>query len=168
MKFRIDDKFEGGPFEEVTRYLAEDYVFEPANLPNVTGNKKLKEVLTDETKYCKYEWCAHGQIPKVVQHILKPQMLTWIEETTLDRKTMIFKTKITPHYFKNVFSCESKLYFVKKSDYEFSRITEGFLNIKIPIFGIIIEEVIIAHLKHNFAAEHKITYKLIKEKYGKK
>ncbi len=168
MKFKIQDRFEGGPFDEVVHYLTEEYVFEPANLPNVKGNKLLKEVLTEDTKYCKYEWCAHGQIPKVVQHILKPQMLTWIEETTLDRKAKVFKTKITPFYFKSVVSCESTLYFVKKSDDELVRITDGFLNIRIPIFGIIIEEVIIAYLKQNFAAEHKVTFKFIKEKFGKK
>jgi hypothetical protein len=166
MKFRIEHRFEGGPFDEVVRFMTEEYMFDATNLPNVKGYKLLEEKIFDDRKVWRNEWCAHGQIPKVIQHLIQPKMLTWIEETTYDRKTRIFYTKITPFYFRNIFFCENRGYFIKKSDREFMRVQEGVLDIKISVFGPFIEEQIIAHLRQNMNEEYKVTFKKIKEKYG--
>lgn len=167
MKFKIEHRFEGGPYEEVVHFLTEEYVFEPTKLENVKSNKPISEVVTEDKKYWKNEWCAHGQIPKIVQHIITPKMLTWVEETTFDRKKITYHTKITPFYMKNVVRCESDGYFVKVSDRELLRVQSGFLDIRIPIFGSFIEEQIIAGLRQNFDQEYKVTFKVVKEKYGK-
>ena len=167
MKFKIEHKFEGGPFDKAVYFLTEEYVFEPTKLPNVQSNKVLEEKITEDQKYWKNQWCAHGQIPKLVQHLIQPKMLTWIEETTFDRKNIKYFTKITPFYFRKVFKCENVGYFEKVSDREFKRVMNGFLDIKIPVFGPIIEEQIIAHLRSNFDQEYRVTFKVIKEKFGK-
>jgi hypothetical protein len=166
MKFRYEHRFVGGPYDDVLHYLTEEYAFEPSTLPNVQTCKLIEEIITEDKKSWKNEWCAHGQIPKVIQHILKPKMLTWIEATTLDRRARSFTSTITPFYFKNVFRCESRGYFNKLSGNEFLRVTEGVLEIRIPVFGGLIEEAILAHLKQNFDTEYKLTYKTVKEKFG--
>lgn len=168
MKFRYDHRFEGGPFDKVVLFLTEEYLFEPQKLPNVQSNVKLEETITEDKKHWRYQWCAHGQIPKVVQHIITPKMLTWVEDTTFDRKKKTYFTRIIPHYFQNTFKCESRGWFEKKSDNEFIRVTDGFLSIKIPVFGPFIEEAILAHLKINFTQEYNATFKVVKEKFGKK
>jgi hypothetical protein len=66
---------------------------------------------------------------------------------------------------RNMFFCESRGFFEKKSDCVFMRVTEGQLDIKIPVFGRFIEEQIIAHLKRNFDDEYKVTVKVVKEKF---
>jgi hypothetical protein len=166
MKFRIEHRFVGGPFDDVVRYMTEEYMFDAAKLPNVQGWKLLKEEITEEKKVWKNEWCAHGQIPKLVQHLIQPRMLTWIEDTTYDRKSKTFFTKITPFYFRSVFFCENRGYFIRKSEKELVRVQEGILDIKIPVFGTFIEEQIIAHLRRNFDEEYKVTFKAIKEKFN--
>ena len=154
MKFKIEHKFVGSPYEDVLHFLTEENLFDPQNLPNVKGNKALVETVTE--------------VPKVVQHLIKPEMLSWIEETTYDRKKKTYHTKITPFYFKNVFFCENRGYFVKKSETEILRVNDGILNIKIPVFGTFIEEQIIAHMKQNFEVEYRASYKIVKERFGGK
>ncbi|MFA6451315.1 MAG: hypothetical protein WCX65_17715 [bacterium] len=166
MKFKIDHRFEGSPYEDVLHFLTEENVFDPKNMPNVKGNKALVEKITEDKKYWKNQWSAHGQIPSVVQHLIKPEMLSWIEETTYDRKNKTYFTKITPFYFKNVFFCESRGYFVKANDREIIRVTEGELRIKFPVFGQFVEEQIIMHMKQNFDIEYRSTYKIVKERFG--
>ncbi|MEW6201819.1 MAG: hypothetical protein AB1546_07580 [bacterium] len=166
MKFRLEHRFEGGPFEKAVHFLTEEYIFEATRLPNVKSGKPLEEKITDDTKYWKNEWCAHGQIPKLVQHLIKPKMLTWIEETTYDRRNKTYFTKVTPFYFRSVFRCENRGYFVKKSDKEFLRIMEGILDIHIHVFGHFIEEQIITHFKRNYEHEYRETFKVIKQKFG--
>lgn len=165
MKFTIEHKFIGKPVKDAIEFLTEEYVFDPQKLQNVKDNKTIEESITPEKKHWKNQWCAHGQIPKLVQHIISPKMLTWIEETTYDRKAKTYFTKITPFYFRNMFFCESRGSYVVKSDSEFVRRNDGVLDIKIPVFGRFIEEQIIAHLRQNFDQEYKETYRVIKEKF---
>jgi len=167
MKFKIEHRFEGGSFEKAVHFLTEEYFFDMHKLPSVRGSKVLEEKITADTKYWKNQWSAYEQIPRFVQHLIKPNMFRWIEETAYDRKNKTYFTKITPFYFRSVFRCESRGYFVKKSDREFLRVQEGFLDIRIPIFGTFIEEQIIAHMKRNFDHEYRETFKVIKEKFGK-
>ena len=168
MKFKVVHRFEGSPFEEVIFYMTEEYVFDATDMPNIQSGKLIEQVETPEMKRWKNEWSAYGQIPKVVQHLIKPKMLTWIEETQLDRKTRSTFTRIIPFYFKNVFKSETKGWYERKSDNEFLRIVEGFIDVKIPVFGPFIEEQLVAHMRTNFDIEYKITFKHIKEKFGKK
>jgi len=167
MKFKIEHRFMGSPYEDAVHFLTEENLFDPNNLPNVKGNKVLIETITEETKYWKNQWSAHGQIPKIVQHIIKPEMLSWIEETTYDRKKKTYYTKITPFYFRSVFFCENRSYFVKLNDREFKRVNDGILDIKIPVFGSFIEEQIIVYLKQNFEIEFKASFKAVKDKFGR-
>jgi hypothetical protein len=76
VKFRIDQRFEGTPVEAAIEFLTEEYVFDATKLPNVKGSKLIEEKITPERKNWKNEWCAHGQIPRLVQHIITPKMLT--------------------------------------------------------------------------------------------
>jgi hypothetical protein len=167
MKFKIEHRFEGSPIEDVIHFLSEENVFDPQKMPNVKGNKALVEKVTEETKYWKNQWSAHGQIPKIVQHLIKPEMLSWIEETTYDRKNKTYFTKITPFYFKNVFFCENRGYFVKVSDNVVLRVNDGEIRIKVPVFGQFVEEQIILHMRQNFDVEYRESYKIVKEKFNK-
>ncbi len=165
MKYKIEHKFEGGPFQECKTYLFEEYTFDAVNMPNVQGYKALEAIETDEIKRWKNEWSAHGQIPKVVQHLIKPQMLSWVEETTYDKAKQEYRSKITPFYFQNVFSCENRGYCQKISDREFLRIQEGYVNVKIPILGNVIEDLIVSHMKSNFETEYRDAYQAVKKKF---
>ncbi|HOX29432.1 MAG TPA: hypothetical protein PLQ76_09800 [bacterium] len=166
MRFKIEHRFEGAPIDAVLEFLTEEFIFDANKLPNVQGSKLLEEKITEDMKYWRNEWCAHGQIPKIVQHIIQPKMLTWVEETTYYRKKKEYYTKITPFFFRNVFKCENKGYFVRVSDHEVKRVQEGLLEIKIPVFGQMIEETIISHLRKNFDEEYKVSSKIVKEKFG--
>lgn len=165
MKYKIEHKFVGS-FEESVHFLTEEYFYDPKNLPNVQDSKPLIEEVTEDYKFWKTQWSAHGQIPKLVQHLIQPKMLSWIEETRYDRKAKTYHTKITPFFFRSVFHCENRGYFTKLNDREFLRVNDGVLDIKIPVFGPFIEEVIIKHLRENFENEYRYSYKIVKERYG--
>lgn len=166
MKFRIIHTFDG-PFDKIVHFLTEEYAFDPTTLPNVTSQKILEQSESCDGRYkkWKFEWCAHGEIPKVLQHILKPKMLTWIEDSVFDRETKILKTKIKTHYLTNLFKCEAVTSYIEKIEDKLERRLEGNLEVRIPIFGHIIEKEVIKHLKENFDNEYKYTKKIIKEKF---
>lgn len=117
------------------------------NYENVADVKVLDLKEKDGKKYVTYEFCAYGQIPKAVQHILKPEMLTWREESYWDSAKKEYVFNITPHFFKNVFTCKGKWVYSSTGAGKSLQECRGELTIKIPIFGQIIEKAIWTNLK---------------------
>lgn len=125
------------------------------NYENVADVKVVELKEKDGKKYVKYEFCAYGQIPKAVQHILKPEMLTWREESSWDPVKREYVFKITPHYLKNVFKCSGKWVYSSKGQGKSVQECKGELKINIPIFGQLIEKTIWSNLKQSWDESDK-------------
>ena len=166
MKYKLEHRFKGKPVKDAIEFLCEEYGFDETQMENVTGSTLLEEKITDESKFWKRQWCVHGQIPKVAQQLIKPKMLTWIEFTEYDRVNKKYKTWIETYFFKDMVKCEQTGYYIIVNDGEFIRVQEGYIRIKFPVIGPILEEVIVKHLKKNWDDEYKISRKVISEKFA--
>ena len=58
-----------------------DGAYKMDELENVTEWKVINETDDGDKRVGTKEWCGHGQIPKVAQHIVSPKMLTWLEHS---------------------------------------------------------------------------------------
>jgi len=130
------------------------------SMQNVSSVKLLeRKDYPDGKIFVRMEFCAHGQIPKAVQHLLKPEMLTWQEISTWDPATKRYNFDIKPHYFSNVFSCKGYWGYEVKGPKKTSQYCIGNLDIKIPIFGPIIEKAIWPNLEKNWQESYLKTKK---------
>lgn len=108
------------------------------------------------------DFCAHGQIPKAVQHILTPKMLTWRETSSWDPATKKYIFSIRTNFFTNLFSSKGYWLYTEKGPNKSSQACFGDLKINIPIFGSIIEQAIWKELKKNWDE----SYHAMKKKNG--
>ncbi len=164
MKFELVHYFDG-PLDRVAYWLMEstEPLIEPADLPNVTECEELDRKDTDTERIIKWKFCAHSDIPKALQHLIKPEMLTWIHDSVFDKKAKVDTFKITPFYFKNVFSCSGSASFSPDGN-RTKRIIKGDVRLKIPIVGAIFEDQVVKKLKENITEEYKVTSKNVAEK----
>lgn len=158
-----------GPVDKVVYILMESdkEITKPEELPNVKSRKVLKEKWEGDKKYITVEWCAHGEIPKAAQRIIKPKMLTWIEESVWDRKERTYLFKIKTHYFTNLVKCFGTVSFHPKGQTKTIKKLDGILEINIPLIGKIMEKAVARHLYINFDKEHEISSKKVKEMKNK-
>jgi len=56
-------------------------------------------------------WHAKGEVPKVVQTIVKPEMLTWLDTAIWDDGQKTCQWEITPMFFKGNVSCSGTNYY---------------------------------------------------------
>ena len=147
-----------------------DIVFEPnqdaedalLELENVKERHEFWREEDDRFVHIKVRYSAMGMIPRPVRHILKPDMLTWIEESSYDKQGRFWTWNIVPHFFRDRITCKGKMSIVETGPEACRRETRGFIDIRIPVVGDLAESVIIDHLKKNMAQEYGMFCKTMK------
>lgn len=167
VKFKVERIFDY-PVEDVVKLFMESgqTAYDVSELQNVTQFKILKEEDKGEKVASIKEWCAHAQIPKALQHIISPKMLTWLEHSVWDRPSKTYTFEIEPHYMKNKVECSGKSTYRDKGG-KCARNFEMKLDVKIPILGQIFENVVIGLMKDNEAQDFKLCTKALKDAYSK-
>lgn len=149
--------------DTVTNILmdSKEPIYDFMDLPNVSASKPISERDEGDKKYIKAEWCVHGQIPKLAQKLIKPDMLTFVEDSIWDRTTKVYSTKIIPHHFDKQVNCRHKVEFIDNGDGRTKRIISGFFEVKIPIIGPVFEMAVIGHIKQNAKEDYEISNKAL-------
>lgn len=137
------------------------------DLENVTGWKVVKEVDDGEKRTGTKEWCAHAQIPKALQPIVSPKMLSWYEHSVWDRKAHVYTFQIEPFYLKKQVECHGRTMFVEKGPEKCARRFEIHLTVKIPVFGPMFEKLVMELLKKNEDQDYQLSVKTAKKHFGK-
>ncbi len=109
--------------------------------------------------HVKMDFCAHGKIPRAVQHLVKPEMLTWREISTWDPNTLHYDFEIKPYAFRNVFVCKGYWGYKEVAPNKTSQFVDGVLQIKMPIFGDLVEKAIWPVLEKNWIESYEKTKK---------
>ena len=132
------------PLPHVVDVLIEEFLNDPASLmtqtANVTECELMRKVDKGDDVYATIRYSAYSQIPRVVQHILKPDMLTWISSSHWDRKNLVYSFRTRTKYFSKQVHCSGKFTFHGNGNNETDQNMEIDLRIMIPVFGIIIEK----------------------------
>jgi hypothetical protein len=161
-RYRFTDYYDS-ILEVVVNLLMETTLYNMQDLPNVSNNQPLEERDTGDKKYIKVKWNVHGQIPPIAQKLVKPEMLTFIEDSVWDRKTFTYSTKIIPNFFRNQINCQHKLEFLDNKDGRTKRIMSGYFEFKVPVIGPIFETFVIKYLKQNAEEDFKIGNNALKK-----
>jgi len=132
-------------------------LYDMVDLPNVSNSKLIEEKDLGDTKLIKNEWCVHGQIPPMAQKFIKPEMLTFVEDSVWDRRTKVYSTKVIPHFLKNQVDVRHKVEHIDNGDGRTKRIVSGYIEVKIPVIGPIFEATVIKYIKQNAEEDFKMT-----------
>ncbi len=133
------------------------------DLPNVSQSIPLECVEKDGIKYIKNKWNVHGQMPPIVQKIIKPEHLNFIEESTWDRAKHLYSTKIIPGVLRDKINCAHKLEFIDEGDGRTKRVLTGHFELKIPIVGPVFEGIVVTLLKKNCDDDYRLSVKAIED-----
>ncbi len=166
MKLTTVHKF-GWPVEKITGLLkAGEDLFPMEELPNVSMRKLIEEKRVGARIYRTYEWCVHGQIPKMAQKLFRPETLTFTESSVWDDDKCAFESRITPHYFKNLLTCKSTSAWRAAPDGGTERVFESTIIIAIPLIGLVMEQAIAEHFRKNNDISAALARKGLEKRFG--
>lgn len=166
-KFKIERIF-NYPVKEVTDFFMEcdGTVYDLNELENVTQWKVIKEEERGDKRIATKEWCAHAQIPKALQHLITPRMLTWYEHSEWDKVNRVYRFKIETFYFKKKVKCQGQTAFAAASGNKTSRVFQMMINVDIPVFGPMAEKLIVDLLKKNEAQDFKLGTEAVEKAFS--
>ena len=149
MKFSMYHYFDW-PVEKITSIMkAGEDLYPMEDLQNVSARKRIRQERVGSKIHRVYEWCVHGQIPKIAQKIIRPDMLTFTEETVWDDDLCSFTSKITPHFLGNTIYCVTSSTWSAGGENRARRHVESTITINIPVIGPVAEKAIVDHFKKN-------------------
>jgi hypothetical protein len=164
MRFRQERLYNNSVESIVNLFMeGDDPVYDMDSLENVTQWKVIKEEDVGDKRIGTKEWCAHAQIPKALQHIVSPKMLTWYEHSEWDRKARTYRFRIEPFYLKKSVKCHGQTTYKESGANQCVRVFEINLIVDIPIFGPMFEKVVLDLLKRNEEQDFRLTTKIAKQ-----
>ncbi|MFA6450916.1 MAG: DUF2505 family protein [bacterium] len=168
MNFKTVREYNFPVDKTVKIFFDSDESYDMNELANVTAWKVIDEKDYGDRRVGTKEWCAHSQIPPVLQHVINPRMLTWLEHSEWNRVTNVYTFTIVPHFLKKQVSCKGKTSYFEKSPDKCGRTFEIMLKVDIPIFGPIFENFILGALKQNEEQDFILSVKSLEKVYNKK
>lgn len=168
-KLKVDRIF-NYPVQDVADFFmeGEDTPYDMQELENVTQWKVIKEEDVNGKRVGTKEWCAHAQIPKTLQHIVTPKMLTWYEHSEWDRANRVYRFKIEPFYLKKKIKCQGQTIFAAVDGNKTSRLFQIMIDVSIPILGNVAEKLVIDLLKKNEEQDFILGNKALEKAMGAK
>lgn len=152
MRFRIE-QFLPGPLEQVeAAFVDPDFLARLAELPNVGHPELLDQRVVGPLVHQRVRYAFSGDLSPAVTRFVDPAKLTWIEVSTLDRRTHITDFEIQPDHYANRLSCRGRMRLAGEGTAT-RRTAEGDLTVHIPFVGRKAEQAIISGLTEHARIE---------------
>lgn len=130
---------------DVDRFMA-------ANVPDLQSRTELKRTERGSVVERSVRCVPVPKIPEAAQHVVKPDMIQWIEESRADRMTGVISVRVVPDSFKSVFDFTGTMR-ISGTPGGSQRRVEGQLSIKMPFVGKLVEDYLIEEIRRNMTAE---------------
>jgi hypothetical protein len=94
-----------------------------------------------------------GQLSPAVTAVVKPEKLTWVEDSTLDRATHVTTFEILPDHYANLLQASGRITLQAREGGGTVRRTDGDLKVRVAFVGRRVEQAIISGLREHAALE---------------
>ena len=156
MRFTIEQRF-AGPLADV-----EDAFVDPAflerlgELPKLGRPALLRQEVDGELVRQWVQYRFTGEVNAAVRRVVDPKRLTWVEESTLDRRTHRTTWHIVPDHYERLLRCSGSFQLVADGPRATRRATEADIKVTVPLVGGKVEQAIVAGLREHAAAEETV------------
>jgi hypothetical protein len=103
-----------------------------------------------------------GELSSTVKAFIDPSRLSWVEESTQDRRTHLTDIAIVPDYYNSIFECFGIIRLeVDRADGLTVRTAAGEVNVRVPLVGGKAEAAIISGLREHADLEAEMLDKWV-------
>ncbi len=170
-RFVVEDRFDA-TVAELIALLDDPALYErlQSAMPALERIQPLER--TDEgdvvRKRVRYVPRTEGKIPAFGRAFVKPSMLSWIEESTFDRREARFTYRIVPNLpasWRDRFDTHGEYRLLDDGGRVLRRL-EGEIHVRVPLFGGRVERMLRKEVETNFRAESQAIAAWLRERRG--
>jgi hypothetical protein len=164
--FRLE-QFLPGPLEQVEAAFVDPALLARlAELPYLGHPRLLDQREEGPLVHQRVRYAFVGELSSAVTRFVDPAKLTWIEVSTLDRRTHITDFEIQPDHYANRLTCRGRMRLTPEGGEGAAtrRTAEGDLTVHIPFVGRKAEQAIISGLTDHARIEAETLGRWLKQR----
>ena len=152
MRFRIEQRF-SAPLAEVEAAFVDPAFLESlGEFPKLGRPQLLHHREDGDLVHQRVRYAFTGQLSSAVTKVVDPQKLTWVEESTLDRRTHHTRFTIVPDHYRNRLECDGE-FALEPAGEGTRRVANGDLRVRFPVVGGKVERAIVSGLEEHAQME---------------
>jgi hypothetical protein len=153
MRFTIEQSF-AGPLDRVeAAFVDPAYLERLSELPKLGRPTLVHRVEAGDLVHQWVKYAFVGDLNSAVRRVVDPSRLTWVEESTLDRRTHRTTWRIVPDHYKNLLHASGTFQLEAMGDDRTRRVAEGEVKVTFPLVGGRVEQAIVSGLREHAALE---------------
>lgn len=153
MHFRIEQRF-ALPLGTVENGLHDPgFIESMAELPRLGRPQLISTERIRGEVHQQVRYAFAGDLSSAVRAVVKPELLTWVEDSTvnLDRHESVFD--ILPDHYASLLRCHGTFVLVADGPRSCRRVAEGEIRVSVPLVGGKVERAIVSGLDEHAQAE---------------
>jgi hypothetical protein len=152
VRFRIEQHFVAALEEVEAAFVDPAFLEELGTLPKL-GRPELVDQREDgDLVHQRVRYAFAGELASAVTAVVDPVKLTWVEQSTLDRRTHRTRFTIVPDHYKSRLSCDGE-FVLDSTDAGTRRVATGELKVRFPLVGGKVERAIVSGLEEHAERE---------------
>jgi hypothetical protein len=156
VRFTIEQHF-SGPLDAVESTFVDPAFLERlSGLPNLGRPTLVNRV---EDGHLVHQWVKYsftGEVNATVRRVVDPARLTWVEESTLDRRDHVTIWRIVPDHYRNLLRVSGTFRLDAVGVTRTRRTTEAEIKVSVPLVGSKVEKAIVTGLREHAALEEEV------------
>lgn len=156
MRFTIQQRF-AGPLDRVEAAFVDPAFLEHlGELPNLGRPALVHRVEAGDLVHLWVRYGFTGEVNAAVRRVVDPARLTWVEESTLDRRTHRTTWRIVPEHYRNLLRGSGTFALAPADADSTTRTTEAEIKVSVPLVGGKVEAAIVQGLREHAALEEQV------------
>jgi len=153
VRFTIDQQF-AGPLDRVeAAFVDPAFLQRLSELPKLGNPTLVHRVEAGDLIHQWVKYAFAGEINAAVRRVVDPARLTWVEESTLDRRTHRTTWRIVPDHYRNLLRSSGEFQLHATGPDVTTRTTEAELKVSFPLVGGKVEQAIVSGLREHAGLE---------------
>jgi hypothetical protein len=150
MRFELVQRLHA-PLDAVEQALVNPRFLETlGKLPKLGRPELLERRDMGERVFLRVRYDFEGNLSPAVKAFIDPAKLSWVEESTQDRKTHLTEIEIVPDHYTSIFQCSGVIRLTTdESRGDTIRVATGDVVVRVPLVGAKAEAAIISGLREH-------------------
>ena len=156
MKFRLEQRFPGSVEEVEAAYVDPDLFAYLRDLADLGRPELLDRTDGDGTVRLRVRYAFTGELGPPLTTLVDAARITWVEESTLDRRTHHTEFHIVADHYPDRLHCNGTVDLTDDGAGGTIRVAQGKLEVKIPFVGGKVERAVVDSLKDQAVTQARV------------
>jgi Protein of unknown function (DUF2505) len=155
MRFTLEQRFPASLDAVEAALLDDAFLARMAELPKLGAPQLLDRRDEGRLVHRRIRHRFTGSLSSAVRRVIDPGRLTWVEESTTDLGTHRTEFRVVPDHYRELLRCRAVIELLADGQ-STRRVTEGTVDVRVPVVGGRAERAIVSGLGEHAEAEVEV------------